>query len=177
MSPTTPVPIESNHLATPLSVSMRLTDILSADRIVVDPEGAVVPDKDAALAELARLLAPAVGAKTDEVERHLREREKLQSTGIGEGVAIPHTSLEVVEVQAAALLLCASGIDFDAIDKAKVNIIIGVVGPKRSTGQHLKTLARISKLLKSPATRKDLVASSDQSQAYALLELQDRALG
>lgn len=156
---------------------MRLCDILSADRIIVDPVGQVVPDKDAALVQLARLLAPAIGATSEEVEQHLRERENLQSTGIGDGVAIPHTSLEAVEVQAAALLLCASGIDFDAIDQAKVNIIVGVVGPKRSTGQHLKTLARISKLLKSSDMRKQLVASEDQVQAYALLERQDRAIG
>jgi PTS system nitrogen regulatory IIA component len=156
---------------------MQLCDILSADRIVVDPRGEVVPNKDAALRQLARLIAPAIGATDDEVERHLKEREKLQSTGIGDGVAIPHTSLETVEVQAAALLLCSSGVEFDAIDRAKVNIIIGVVGPKRSTGQHLKTLARISKLLKSADMRKELVASPDRMQAYALLERRDRAVG
>lgn len=156
---------------------MRLCEILSRDRIIVDPKQAVVRDKPAALAALGRLLAPAVGLSAEEVTERLEEREQLQSTGIGEGIAIPHTSFEGVPSHTGALLLCKPGIDFDAIDSAKVTIIFGVVGPKRSTGEHLKTLARISKLLKSQTTRSNLVNSADAESAFALIEVEDKALG
>jgi PTS system nitrogen regulatory IIA component len=156
---------------------MRLCEILSSERIIVDPNRAVVHDKREALAILGKLLAPSVGLSADEVTRRLEEREQLQSTGIGEGIAIPHTSFEGVPSHTAALVLCNQGIDFDAIDGSKVTIIFGVVGPKRSTGEHLKTLARISKLLKSEITRKRLVTAPDATAAFSLIETEDRALG
>ena len=156
---------------------MRLCEIISSDRIVVDPKRAVVRDKAAALGLLGELLAPAVGLSAREVTERLEEREQLQSTGIGEGIAIPHTSFEGVTAHTGALLLCKAGIDFDAIDGSKVTIIFGVVAPKRSTGEHLKTLARISKLLKSEATRERLVDSVDAKTAFSLIEVEDRALG
>ncbi len=156
---------------------MRLTEILSSDRIIVDPDHSVVKGKADALVQLGKLLAPAVGLSADEVTDRLEEREKLQSTGIGEGIAIPHTSFDDVRQHTAALLLCASGVDFDAIDGSRVTIIFGVVGPKRSTGEHLKTLARISKLLKKESTRVQLVESKDAVSAFALIEIEDNALG
>lgn len=156
---------------------MRLCEILTSDRIMVDRNHSVVHDKTDALDALGRLLAPAVGLSAEEVTERLQEREKLQSTGIGEGIAIPHTSFDSVERHMAALVVCTPGIEFDAIDGGNVTIIFGVVGPKRSTGEHLKTLARISKLLKSSATRERITKSSDAGAAFALIEEEDRALG
>jgi PTS system nitrogen regulatory IIA component len=156
---------------------MRLREILSSDRIIVDRHCAVVHDKTDALFELGKLLALGVGVDAIEVTHRLEEREKLQSTGIGEGIAIPHTSFEQVQGHTAAVLLCIQGIDFDAIDGAKVTIIFGVVGPKRSTGEHLKTLARISKILKSQQTRQRLLQAKDAGAAYAVIEAEDKELG
>ena len=77
----------------------------------------------------------------------LADREELQSTGIGDGVvAIPHGSLEVLDQQTAALVLCPQGVDFDSIDGRPARIVVGVVGPKKATGEHLRLLARISRL-------------------------------
>src|SRR6187551_3441723 len=117
------------------SLSMRLSEILSPDRILIDSNGGFVKSKADALRLLAEMLSPAVGASRDELESLLTERERLQSTGIGDGVAIPHSSLDSAEKQAAALLLCPGGVDFDAIDGAGVRIVFGVVGPKRATGE------------------------------------------
>ena len=80
------------------------------------------------------------------VERVLAEREQLQSTGIGEGVAIPHGALPHLDTQHASLLIVPEGVDFAAIDGQAVNIVFAVIGPKRATGEHLKTLARVSRL-------------------------------
>jgi nitrogen PTS system EIIA component len=152
---------------------MRLSDILSVERIQVDASGELVKDKADAIRVLSALLAPAVGVEAQTVERLLMERERLQSTGIGDGVAIPHTSVDTAPGQAAALILCSRGVPFDAIDGANVTIVFGVVGPKRATGEHLKTLARISRLLRDGDTRSRLVASTTSAQAYALIEAHD----
>ena len=151
---------------------MRLSDIITKERILVDRAGAL-PSKAAALHALAGLLGSAVSAPEAEVLALLLEREQLQSTGIGDGVAIPHSALEHAEAQAGALLLFPKGIDFDAIDGQPVHIVFGVVGPKRATGEHLRTLARISRLLRDEATRKQLANADSAESAYALIESHD----
>ncbi len=156
---------------------MRLCDILSETRIVVDPQGQCVRDKRQALHQLAGLLSPALDVPSDTVERLLEEREALQSTGIGDGVAIPHTSIESVTQQTAALLLCPRGVPFEAIDGEDACIIFGVVGPKKATSEHLKILARISRLLRSPETRRSLLESAGAAQAFSLIEERDKSLG
>jgi PTS system nitrogen regulatory IIA component len=155
---------------------MRLTEILPAERILVDPSGGVVRDKADALRLLSHLLAPAVGVDEHAVEHLLSDRERLQSTGIGDGVAIPHASVEAAPGQAAALLLCPHGVPFDAIDGNHVTIIFGVVGPKRATGEHLRTLARISRLLRDGGTRSRLATSDSAETAYRLIESQEMGL-
>jgi nitrogen PTS system EIIA component len=153
--------------------AMRLCDILTPERIRVDGDGAQIHDKEAAIRVLSELLSSAVGVEQQTLDRLLMERERLQSTGIGDGVAIPHTSVDTAPGQAAALVLCPRGVPFDAIDGADVNIIFGVVGPKRATGEHLKTLARISRLLRDPETRSALIHSPDALAAWRLIEARD----
>jgi PTS system nitrogen regulatory IIA component len=153
---------------------MRLSDIITSDRILVDPEGSV-KNKAEALRALSRLLGSAVSASEEEVLTLLLEREQLQSTGIGDGVAIPHSALENAEAQAAALLLFPKGIDFESIDGKPVHIVFGVVGPKRATGEHLRTLARISRLLRDEGTRRQLAHAASSNSAYELIEAHDAA--
>ena len=155
--------------------SMRLSDILNVDRILVDVDGSFVKAKPDALRLLAEMLSPVLGVDRPTVEQLLVERENLQSTGIGDGVAIPHCSLDTAEAQAGALLLCPRGIEFDAIDDEKVEIIFGVVGPKRATGEHLRTLARISRLLRDEQTRLKLLASPNPAAAYELIRSHEAA--
>lgn len=155
---------------------MRLTEILPADRIFVDLDGGAVHDKADALRLLAELLAPAVGVEQQAVEQLLVDRERLQSTGIGDGVAIPHASVDSAPGQAAALLVCPGGVPFDAIDGNDVRIIFGVVGPKRATGEHLRTLARISRLLRDAGTRARLATSESADTAFRLIESQETGL-
>jgi PTS system nitrogen regulatory IIA component len=156
----------------PSPQAMRLSDIITQDRILVDRAGEL-PNKAQALHALARLLGSAVSAPQEEVLSLLLEREQLQSTGIGDGVAIPHSALEHAEAQAGALLLFPQGIDFDAIDGQPVHIVFGVVGPKRATGEHLRTLARISRLLRDEGTRKRLANAESPKASFELIESHD----
>ncbi len=156
---------------------MKLVELLSEERIVVDAAGARVLDKAGALRVLAAMLSEPLGLLAEDVEERLAEREKLMSTGVGAGVAVPHTALEGVTRAVGALLLCRRGIAFDAIDGQPVSIVFGVVGSKKATGEHLRILARISRFLKDPATRAALLGEPSEQAVYALIETRDATLG
>lgn len=153
---------------------MRLSEMLAPERIAFAPTAL---EKRDALGTLARLLAKGCSVPEESLRRALREREELQSTGIGEGVAIPHAAVAELDHPVAALLLVPAGLDFGAIDDAKVHHIFAVVGPKREVGEHLRTLARISKLLRSAEFRARLLGSLEPAAAFELVshEEQERA--
>jgi PTS system nitrogen regulatory IIA component len=153
---------------------MRLSELLTEERVAVRHNGDGRPlDKAAAIHDLAQMLAKGAGADPATVERVLMEREQLQSTGIGEGVAIPHGALPQLETQFASLLIVPEGLDFAAIDNLDVTILFAVITPKRATGEHLKTLARVSRLLRSKGFRDRLVAAPGAKEAYSLIATEE----
>lgn len=95
-----------------------------------------------------RLHANAKISDKESVVTALLEREKLGSTGIGQGVAIPHGKSEHVSQLTGALGISRRGVEFESLDGEPVNIIFLMVAPKDTTGQHLKALASVSRLLK-----------------------------
>ena len=155
---------------------MHLTDLLAATRAAVrHNNGASSIDKPEALHVLAELLSKGTHLTTEKIESVLRERESLQSTGIGEGVAIPHGALGELDKQVAAVLTVPEGLDFEAIDDAKVNILFAVISPKRASGEHLKTLARVSRLLRSKNFRERLLGAQDGGEVFELLCAEEEA--
>jgi PTS system nitrogen regulatory IIA component len=153
---------------------MRLTDLLTPERVAIRHNNGSAPlDKSAVIKTLSNMLTQGTKVGGSEVERVLAEREQLQSTGIGEGVAIPHGALPQLETQYASLLIVPEGVEFVAIDGLAVNILFAVIGPKRATGEHLKTLARVSRLLRNKTFRDRLVATPDAKAAYALIAAEE----
>lgn len=154
---------------------MGVCEILSQDRIAVaSVEGGPVRSKAEALKRLSALLANGQSAiAIQEIERVLTERERLQSTGVGGGVAIPHGSIDGLERLVGAVLLCPASIEFDAIDGAPVSILFAVIGPKRATGEHLKTLARVSRLLRDEQFRARLLRAPNGAAAYQMLAAEE----
>lgn len=153
---------------------MQLMQLLSADRVAIRHNDSASPlDKAGALRALAKLLALGTAIDPELVEKVLVEREQLQSTGIGEGVAIPHGAMSQLDAQHATLLIVPEGVDFAAIDGLSVNILFAVVGPKRATGEHLKTLARVSRVLRNKSFRDRLVAAPSSEAAYDLIAAED----
>jgi len=148
---------------------MLVTELLSADRIQVRSPHDPKLNKRAALSLVAELLDKGTGVGTQVILDALLERESLQSTGIGEGVAIPHEKLETVQAQCAAFVIVPEGLAFDAIDGENVNLIFGVVGPRKALVEHLKVLARNSKLLRNRPLRERLLAAPSGASAYELL--------
>ncbi len=147
---------------------MLVSDTLAPDRVLL-VESERIPTKDAALAALANMLAASSGVQAELLEEKLKARERVQSTAIGHGIAIPHTSFATLDRQLAALIIARDGIPFEAIDGEPARIIMGVIGPTAGPSAHLRLLARVSRLFNNPDTRSALLRSTAQSEALALI--------
>jgi PTS system nitrogen regulatory IIA component len=144
-----------------------LAELLHPQRVRV---GVALSDKDAALLELATLLTwPEGEVNADIVYEILLERERLASTGVGSGVAIPHGRCDGFEELRAAVIVCPQGVDFDSVDGLPVRILVGIIGPRSMPQKHLAALAGVSRVLRTEATRAALVEATDDSKALALL--------
>lgn len=154
---------------------MGVSDILTPEHVsVANAAEGVVRTKPDAIRRLSVLLAHGQpSASAEEIERVLTDRERLQSTGVGGGVAIPHGSLDRLERTIGAVLLCPEPIEFDAIDGGPVSILFAVIGPKRATGEHLKTLARVSRLLRDDRFRGRLISAPTGPAAYSLIAAEE----
>ncbi len=104
----------------------------------------------------------------------LQQREKLGSTGIGDGVAIPHGKIPELEELVVAFGRSKEGISFDAIDGKPVNLFFLLLAPENSAGQHLKALAKISKMLKVVNFRKKLMDAKSRGDLYKAIIAQDQ---
>lgn len=128
------------------------------------------------LAELINVLISS-GLKIDRAKAIdvLQQREKLGSTGIGDGVAIPHGKISELSDLVVAFGRSKNGIAFDAIDGKPVYLFFLLLAPENSTGQHLKALAKISKMLKTPNFRKKLIDAKSTSDLYKVIVEQDES--
>lgn len=131
-------------------------------------------DKEGVIRELVDLLAKAEGLRNkEELIKVLLNRETLGSTGIGQGVGIPHGKSNTVKRLVAAFGICHPGVDFDALDGEPVYIFFLLVAPEDSAGPHLKGLARISRLLKDKFFRESLKALTDEKSILRLIKEED----
>ena len=146
---------------------MLLSDLLTSERVRVPLRGTT---KDALLEELVEVLRDA-GAVADAegVLRAVRERERVLSTGVGSGVAIPHGKSEGVAELAMAAGVVPQPVDFDALDGEPVSLLFLLVGPDSAAGQHVKALSRISRLVRRDAFRERLSAARDPEEFVALV--------
>ena len=123
-----------------------------------------------ALAELVNVLIDG-GRKIDRAKaiEVLMQREKLGSTGIGDGVAIPHGKVSDLDELVFTFGRSHRGIDFDAIDRKPVHFFFLLLAPENSTGLHLKALARISKMVKTQSLRRKLMEAKTREDLYKVL--------
>lgn len=147
--------------------SMKISELLSPQAIVADLQA---KDKTRALAELTdALIACEPSLSRENVIAVLQEREKLGSTGIGDGVAIPHGKLAGIPELKLVFGRSQSGVDFESMDGQPAYLFFLLIAPEESVGVHLKTLARISKLLKDSIVRKKLMDAVDQQDIYQVI--------
>ena len=146
---------------------MKISELLNPQAIVADLQA---KDKNRALAELTdALIACEPSLSREAVIAVLQEREKLGSTGIGDGVAIPHGKLAGIPDLKLVFGRSLNGVDFESMDGQPAYLFFLLVAPEESVGVHLKTLARISKLLKDSIVRKKLMDAVDQQAIYQII--------
>ncbi|OQY23151.1 MAG: PTS fructose transporter subunit IIA [Desulfobacteraceae bacterium 4572_35.2] len=127
--------------------------------------------KDNVLVEMTDvLLRSAPGLNRNEVLTVLRERERLGSTGIGEGVAIPHGKLKDIDQLILSFGRSKAGVDFDSMDGKPAHLFFLLLAPEDSISIHLKTLARISKLLKDQDVREQLLTAATAADIYQIIQ-------
>lgn len=153
---------------------MKILDVLQLETII--PE-LTSRDKKGILEELAGPIAELTGLRHPDLVRVLMEREQLGSTGIGDGIGIPHGKIAGLDRMVVGFGMSRQGVDFDSLDGRPVHIFFVLVTPEQSTGQHLKLLARLSKMLKSDLFRKKLMTASSRDEIHAIIRNEDNENG
>jgi PTS system nitrogen regulatory IIA component len=103
----------------------------------------------------------------------LLDREKLGSTGIGDGIAIPHGKLADLDELIVSFGRSRQGVEFDSMDGKPANLFFLLLAPENTTGLHLKALAKISKMLKDSAFRKKLIEAKSKDELYVIIADKD----
>ena len=145
---------------------MEIVDILIPDGIVANLK---VSSKKQALQELAQRAATITGAQERAIFDVLLERERLGTTGVGSGIAIPHGKLSDIDKLHGIFARLDVSVDFEAIDEQPVDLIFLLLAPEEAGADHLKALARVSRLLRDKAICEKLRGAEEADALFALL--------
>jgi nitrogen PTS system EIIA component len=153
---------------------MKIDEILKKESVIADIAG---KNKLDVIKEMTKCLKQNNTIKNDlALYATLMEREKLGSTGIGENVAIPHGKSDELTQIITVFARSISGIEFESLDQKPVHFVCMVIAPAHSTGQHLKALARISRLFKNQTLREGILKAEDSNAIYSILLEEDSKL-
>ena len=139
---------------------------LGADRVLL---GLRCASKRQLFADLANAAAGVTGLEPSAILSALNQREKLGTTGIGEGVAIPHARVKDLPNLTGLFARLATPVDYDALDDAPVDLVFLLLAPEEATNAQLKALARIARLLRDPETSARLRTEPDPAHVHELL--------
>ncbi|MBL8699653.1 MAG: PTS IIA-like nitrogen regulatory protein PtsN [Alphaproteobacteria bacterium] len=145
---------------------MEISDLVTTNAVIASLKAT---SKKQALQELARKAAELTGEHERSIFDVLLERERLGTTGVGDGVAIPHGKLPNLKRLVGVFARLERPIDFEAIDEQPVDLIFLLLAPGAAGADHLKALARVSRLLRDRSTREKLRGSETAEAIYALL--------
>jgi PTS system nitrogen regulatory IIA component len=152
---------------------MRITDFLKREGII----DITSSTKEGVIEELSRLVAVLHPDVNEEVVvSSLLEREKLGSTGIEHGVAIPHARVKGLDNIVVVFGRSAAGVDFEAHDGSKSHLFFVILAPEKVAGLHVKLLGRVSQLLSDPNTRDAIMKAKDLDEVYQVIKERDEAL-
>ncbi|MGA7145256.1 MAG: PTS sugar transporter subunit IIA [Desulfobacterales bacterium] len=146
---------------------MKILDVLPKEAIVVDLKAF---DKKGVLEELVVPIAKIAGIDREELVKVLMERERLGSTGIGQGIGIPHGKIRGLESLILGFGRSQKGVDFDSMDGMPAHIFFLLITPENSTGLHLKLLARISRILKNDPFKEKLLHATSRDEIYSIIK-------
>ena len=152
---------------------MRIKDFLISKAVSVDLKAT---DKEGLIKELLRLLAKAGAVRNeDKLFKILMNREALGSTGIGQGIGIPHGKSDGVNRLVGAFGISKAGVDFDSLDGEVTRIFFLLIAPEDSAGPHLKALAKISRLLKDKFFRDRLMKAKSPKEVIDIMNKEEQA--
>jgi PTS system nitrogen regulatory IIA component len=146
---------------------MKILDYIDPRNIITELKAT---DKKGVLEELTLSVSDITQIEHKELVRVLIEREHLGSTGIGNGIGIPHGKLKNLSSLILGVGISRKGVNFDAIDKKPTHIFFLLLTPDNSTDLHLKLLARISKILKEESFKDKILVSSDKDEVIRLIQ-------
>ena len=150
---------------------MKIEEILKKESVIADLLG---DSKEKVIKEMTQCLKKNNFIKNDQaLFETLMEREKLGSTGIGENVAIPHGKSDEVTQIITVLARSKKGVEFESLDQKPVHFICMVIAPAHSTGQHLKVLARVSRIFKNQGIREEILEAENSDTIYSILMNED----
>jgi len=145
---------------------MQIVDLLSPEGVVAALK---VQGKKQLLQELSARAAALVRIPERRIYETLTERERLGTTGVGQGIAIPHGRLANLEKIVGLFVRLETPIEYDAVDKQPVDLIFMLLAPEGAGADHLKALARVSRLLRNQAACEKLRAAKSAEALYAIL--------
>jgi len=145
---------------------MKISDLVGPDAVIPNLR---VASKKQALQELANKAAPIVGVDARDIFDTLLERERLGTTGVGQGIAIPHGKLAHIDGLYGVFARLEQPIDFDSIDDQPVDLMFLLLAPEDAGADHLKALAKVSRLLRDQSMCEKLRGSDGKDAIYALL--------
>ncbi len=152
---------------------MKITDLIARESIIASLQAQT---KQEVLIELTKAaLHEDAGDKIDNVIKVLLDREKLGSTGIGDGTAIPHGKIPAVTTMKIAFGRSLAGIDFNALDGRPVYLFFLLLAPEHSQGMHLRVLARISRMVRDASFRSKLMQAKSTDEIYEIISSHDDA--
>ena len=146
---------------------MKILDVLPKEAILADLKAV---DKKGVLEELVTPVADISGINHEDLVKVLMERERLGSTGIGEGIGIPHGKVKDLNSLILGFGLSRKGVDFDSMDGLPAHIFFLLITPENSTGLHLKLLAQISRILKNDLFKKKLLQATSRDEIYSIIK-------
>jgi nitrogen PTS system EIIA component len=147
---------------------MHITNLLTADRTACQQD---LTSKKRVLEALAGLLAASAPNLAEvDIFDSLLNRERLGSTGLGTGVAIPHGRMAGIDAPIGAMLTLRNGVDYDAVDRQPVDLLFALVVPEASTDEHLQILATLARMFSDRKLCEDLRASQDAGQLLRALD-------
>lgn len=150
---------------------MKITEMLRQEFVWGELKG---KNREEVLAELTGVFKKVeITLDSREMLKILMDRERLGSTGIGEGVAIPHGKMAGLKETMVSFGRSREGIDFEAMDGRPVHLFFLLMAPENSAGLHLKVLAKIARMLKDPVFRKNLMEAKLADDLFAVISEKD----
>jgi PTS system nitrogen regulatory IIA component len=145
---------------------MELADILSEESVLVCTD---IKSKHDVLVRLSEKVADITGHPAAEIFAALNDREQLGSTGLGNGIAVPHGKYAALKSVMAVFMKLSTPIDFESIDDHPVDIVMMLLAPMGAGADHLKALARVARILRTDSIAEALRRSNDPARLYAIL--------